>query len=197
MNAVVYDAEIVKCIPSRGEPIDPALQYCAGWQDHANMGIAVVCAYDLLEEQPRIFLEDNLAAFAALAGQRQHVIGFNSSRFDDQLLAANGVEVITTYDVLAELRAVVRDPRAPGRKLDDICRVNLGAEKTGSGALAPVLWQRGKRGAVIDYCMRDVMLTVGLVRKLPSLIDPVSGRRVWLRTLPGMRREPELAEAGR
>jgi hypothetical protein len=183
VNAIVYDVEIARGIPDGREAPDPALEYCAGWHDHAHMGIAVVCAYDLVEEQPRIFLEDNLAAFAALAGAREHVIGFNSQMFDDRVLEAHGIRVRTTYDVLQELRAVVRNPRAPGRKLDDICRVNLGSQKSGSGALAPVLWQRGQRGAVVDYCMRDVMLTVALVRKLPTLIDPVTGHRVTLRGL--------------
>jgi hypothetical protein len=48
------------------------------------------------------------------------------------------------------------------------------------GDLAPVEWQRGNRGAVIDYCMRDVMLLWRLIEKLPELIDPVTGKTVSL-----------------
>ena len=36
--------------------------------------------------------------------------------------------------------------------------------KTGSGTHAPILWQRGHTGAVIDYCLQDVALTAKLFR---------------------------------
>jgi hypothetical protein len=31
--------------------------------------------------------------------------------------------------------------------------------KSGTGELAPVLWQQGRHMDVVDYCLRDVMLT--------------------------------------
>jgi hypothetical protein len=31
--------------------------------------------------------------------------------------------------------------------------------KSGNGALAPILWQRGQVGEVIDYCLNDVHIT--------------------------------------
>jgi hypothetical protein len=64
--------------------------------------------------------------------------------------------------------------------LDDIAIANLGAQKSMHGELAPVEWQRGNRGAVIDYCLRDVMLTLRLIEKLPVLMDPVSRKLVTL-----------------
>ena len=185
-DIVVYDIEIVKCIPDRKKPNDPTLEYCGGWNDRSGMGISVLCAFDTREQMPRIFLADNLAEFGKLIEGRT-VAGFNNQGFDDPLLAANGITVGDSYDLCYEMRAAVGEPRAftfgvtkGGRRLDDLANANLGAQKSMHGDLAPVEWQRGNRGAVIDYCMRDVMLTWRLIEKLPSLIDPVTGKTVTL-----------------
>lgn len=190
LDLVVYDIEIVRCIPDRKLANDPTLEYCAGWEDHAHMGIAVLCAFDTREQMPRIFLLDNLKEFAELIVGRC-VAGFNNRGFDDKLLAANGVTVGDSYDLLCELRAACGEPRTytygvtvGGRTLDAIAVSNLGARKTMHGELAPVEWQRGNRGGVIDYCMRDVVLTLRLLERLPALVDPVTRRTVTL-ALPG------------
>jgi hypothetical protein len=46
-----------------------------------------------------------------------------------------------------------------GFKLDDIARSTLRMGKTGEGAKAPIDWQNGLYGSVINYCMQDVALT--------------------------------------
>lgn len=179
-NCIVYDIEIARCIPDRGKPNAPDLSYCLGWDDHAGMGIAVLCAFDLLDGMPHVFLADNLDAFATLIDGRT-VAGFNNRGFDDKLLAANDITVGASWDLLCALRLAVGEPETftrgvtkGGRTLDALASVNLGVTKSMDGGLAPVEWQRGNRGAVIDYCLRDVMLTVALLRKLPTLIDPVT-----------------------
>jgi hypothetical protein len=179
---VVYDLEIVRCVPQRGEPRDPQYQYCEGWHDKAGMGISVIGALDLRTWTPRVFLEDNFSDFVALCADVGQVVGFNSISFDDAVCAAAGLDVQTTYDLKAEFLAACPDRKA-GRRLDDIARANLGVGKSGSGADAPKLWQRGMYGQVIDYCLTDVRHTAMLVTMLPELIDPVSGRRIVLRDL--------------
>lgn len=62
-----------------------------------------------------------------------------------------------------------------------------GMSKTGTGSLAPKLWQEGKRQEVIDYCLNDVTLTykllnLGLDGKLK---DPNTGKSLKLRPLGG------------
>ena len=37
MGYLIYDLEIVKAIPDRNKPNEPGIEYCAGWDDHANM----------------------------------------------------------------------------------------------------------------------------------------------------------------
>lgn len=181
---LVYDLEIVKAIPSTREPRLDGIDYCAGWNDHANMGVACLCAYDYQTDRYRVFTEANLADFAKLASERL-VIGFNSIGFDDKVVNAAvpeaGNAVQSGYDLLVEMW--VAAGLAPtfqmgthgGFGLDATCTRNLGSKKTGNGALAPVMWQRGEIGAVIDYCMEDVRLTKKLLDRIlraGKLLDP-------------------------
>lgn len=180
---IVYDIEIARCIPDRRAPRDPALDYCEGWHDHANMGIAVLCAFDTRSQHPRVFLADNLDAFGQLIRDRC-VVGFNNDSFDDRLLEVHGMAPVRSWDLLVAARQAVGEPSRftpgltrGGRKLDDFAAFNLGIQKSMHGELAPVEWQRGNRGAVIDYCLRDVMLTRALVDLAVDgkLMDPPSG----------------------
>lgn len=202
-DVVVYDAEIKRCIPDKNSYLRPNLEYCAGWGDFPNMGISVVCAFDFRERMPRIFLADNLHQLGPMFMGRC-AAGFNNIGFDEKLLEANGIKlpladgtgkVLPSFDLHRAVRKAVGDPETgpctPGRKLNDLARVNLGSVKTGSGALAPVEWQNHKYGYVIDYCMRDVILTARLIERLPVLVDPVTGEDLWI-DAPWITDEEEL-----
>jgi hypothetical protein len=180
---IIYDSEIKKAIPEEGFARIEDVDYCAGWQDFPNMGIAVIGAYDYATAEYRVFLDDNLGEFHALAGQTDVVIGFNNWQFDDQLCAANAILIPEekSYDLLAEIwRAAglstnYHKSDHSGRGLQAMSLANGGPSKTGQGALAPVDWQQGKYGKVIDYCLHDVYLTkrlVDLVLRNGSLVDP-------------------------
>lgn len=172
---IVYDCEIEKGILGRDELPLEGIEYCRGWKDFGGMGISCIGAYDYLTDQYRVFCRDNFNEFEELADCRQAVIGFNSIAFDNPLLAANGIEICAdrAYDVLVEvwiaagLGPTFEYPTHLGFGLEQLCQANLGIGKTGHGAQAPVLWQTGKIGSVIDYCLRDVWLT----KKLVDLID--------------------------
>jgi hypothetical protein len=190
-STIIYDCEIIRCIPPA---VKPDLEYCRGWSDHANMGISVIAVYDYLSKNYRVFLEDNFGEFADLAGSRDEVIGFNSLAFDDKLCAAHGIEVKTTYDLLCEVRAASGQPREyvygrtrRGYSLEALARANLGTGKSGSGALAPELWQRGQRGAVISYCLGDVALTKRLFDRRAELVDPTGRGMLTLKEPEGWR----------
>ncbi|MBS1188942.1 MAG: hypothetical protein H6R10_734 [Rhodocyclaceae bacterium] len=177
---IVYDIEIKRAIQAPGEERIPGIEYAEGWHDHAGMGIACICAFDLIEQRYRVFQDDNLDAFADLVEKRPHVVSFNGHRFDDLVCQAAGIDIPAekSVDIAARIWAAAgcatgRHPKGLG--LDDLCRINGIGGKTGDGALAPVLWQQGKRGAVVDYCLADVKLTLGLYRRLAwvgGCIDP-------------------------
>ena len=189
MRAIIYDCEIVKGIPGKSPDWKPApgIEYCEGWHDHANMGISCICAYDPGEMRAYVFLKDNLDAFSRLAASASVLIGFNNIAFDDRLLAANGVEMpdpeeVPRFDILAETWENLGMGRQYGGAdyngygLDPMAKANLGNWKTGDGAFAPVLWQMGLIGTVIDYCQHDVSLTARLanmIEKTGHLNNPL------------------------
>lgn len=187
MRVVVYDAEIIKCIPpKKGEVKSPDLEYCDGWRDFENMGISCICAYDSFEKRYRVFLKDNFPIFQALIDNSDLLVGFNNIPFDNNLLRANGIHINDDkcYDLLREqwraagLGDEFRYPSHVGFSLDATAKANLQEAKTGSGALAPIQWQRGNYGDVIDYCLMDVTLTsrlFALVRLEGELVDPRDG----------------------
>jgi hypothetical protein len=178
---VVYDLEIIRGIPKKGEPRSPDIEYCSGWDDHANMGVACLCAFDggavlTGEVLPyRVFTDPTAwRDFLHMVFRRPWPTtfwGYNNVRFDNKVLAASGWDVPRLCgDLLAELWAhagLSRDKYSRkshgGYTLDNVAKVNGLGGKSGSGGHAPILWQRGFHGRVIDYCLKDVALTTKLV----------------------------------
>ena len=180
MGYLIYDLEIVKAIPDRNKPNEPGIEYCAGWDDHANMGVSVIGAYDTEEARFRVFTQESFGEFAALAEERL-LVGFNSIHFDDRVLKHVGVNVETTYDILQAMWVVAglgrefQYPSHVGFGLAATAKANGLGSKTGWGGYAPVQWQRGEYGSVIDYCLEDVRLTwklLEIVRLNGKLRDP-------------------------
>ena len=171
---IIYDCEIIKAVPQRNEERLSDIEYCDGWDDVENMGISVICAYDYETERYRTFLEDNSKEFQALVDDADLVIGFNSLKFDNTLCRAHGLSVPDekSYDLLVEiwkgagLGPKFEYPSHVGFGLDVCSKANFGTEKTHHGALAPVDWQRGNYGVVIDYCLNDVKLTKDLIDRV-------------------------------
>lgn len=180
---LIYDTEIAKAIQAKGEAKLPGVKYCKGWTDYAGMGVACVCAYDVNEARYRVFMQDNLQAFGELARSHDWVLGFNSISFDDNVMRAAGVEWNWSNSVdLARLiwraagYAEREHPR--GMSLDALCKANGLGGKTGNGLMAPVMFQNGDIGGLIDYCLADVALTLKLYRLVVwsgGLRDPRNG----------------------
>lgn len=168
---IIVDVEIEKAIPSRNEAPVPGIEYCEGWRDFAGMGLSVVCTYDITTHLSRVFLKEDLSAFADYI-RGKPTAGFNTKRFDLPLLREHGVAVDfgpsaqgMHYDILEAIwLSLDLDPDKfnyrthGGWGLDAVCQATLGIAKTGHGALAPVWWQQGQRGKVIDYCLNDVWM---------------------------------------
>lgn len=188
-NYVIYDCEIIKCIPTKEARFDD-YEYCDGWHDHANMGISVIGYYQSHVDSYHAIVSSDLHNFpVVVAGCK--IVGFNSRSFDDRLMAANNMPVKTDYDLLEEVRIAAgfaahysSVPKGYSYSLDAIARAN-GMAKTGSGALAPQLWQQGKHQEVIDYCLMDVKITKTLLDlgMAGKLIDPNTGSKLQLKSI--------------
>ena len=106
---IVYDIEIVKAIPDRKYANTPGIEYCAGWRDFAGMGIAVLCAIDLVELVPRVFLADNMDEFKRWSEGRV-LCGHSNHAFDDEILKATGNWTAAgSWDLLRHLRGDLAD----------------------------------------------------------------------------------------
>lgn len=183
MKTIVYDIEIKKAIEDKKSPRLDGIEYCAGWGDHAGMGISSVAVYEYVTDRYRVFMSDNISEFQHLVDDADLIVGFNSIPFDNAVCRANGINVPDekSYDLLREIWAAAglgprfTYPSHMGFSLDAVAAVNLGANKSGNGALAPVQFQRGQYGSLIDYNLTDVWLTKRLydrARVLGFLRDP-------------------------
>lgn len=168
---LVYDLEIIKAIPDKKGGNLPGIEYCNGWSDHADMGISVIGAYDYWDDRYRIFCKDNFEKFGDLCDKHDCLVSFNGIGFDNKVLKENNIVVSEDkcYDILVEvwvgdgLKPVFEFPSHVGYGLDAICKANFDDHKSGHGALAPVQWQKGEIGEVIDYCINEVKLTKNLL----------------------------------
>lgn len=183
MKILIYDCEIIKAIRDPKKVDLAHIEYCNGWDDYENMGISVIGVNFISEEGDGVFSHNNtlnrdlgIKAFQQGLDVADVLVGFNNQSFDDKLIKANGFtipECIVNYDLVAEIwegaglgRTFVY-PTHAGFGLDAICKANGLGEKSGDGATAAVLWQKGKHQEVIDYCENDIRLT----RKLFDLIQ--------------------------
>ncbi len=167
---IIIDVEIEKGILGRGEVPIEGIEYCNGWRDFANMGVSVACTYDTDTHLSRAFFKEELLQLQEHCDGKI-TAGFNTKRFDLPLLKAHGVEIDSSnhFDMLERIWITLGlDPDAfyfkthGGWSLDNITQATFGIGKSGSGAMAPVWWQQGKRGQVVDYCLRDVWLEAKL-----------------------------------
>jgi len=191
MSYLVYDCEILNAIPGGSEGEYDDISYCSGWGDFGGMGISVIGYYraDVHEYGYAIIdgTKSGKKLFRTLVKKLPYVIGFNSRAFDDVLCRFNDIEIHTTYDLLEEVRAASGQPKqyTPGvtRKgydLDSLAKANLSKGKSGKGDKSPILWQRGAKEEVIDYCLNDVRLTHELWLKRQSLKDPTDNKLLSL-----------------
>lgn len=166
----IFDTEIKNLIPPKNSAdCKVGFNYCAGWEDYAGMGIAVIGVWDYTSDTSRIFGEDDLPEFQKFVDSHDVAIGFNNNRFDNNVLRAGGVVIQPdkSYDILAEIYSALGSYQK-GCRLDNVVKANFpnSAGKTGNGADAPMFWQKGLHARVIDYCLNDVRLTKMLVDRI-------------------------------
>lgn len=153
-NIIIYDLEIK----------NPIENCSKGWNSHDEMGISVGCAFDYRDMRYRVFMDDNMQALVDRLNEIDTlIVAFNHVGFDNKLLRASGFnlktdEQLMNYDMLYISRegADTLTSFVKGFKLDDHLRARNLPLKTSEGAIAPLLWQQGKIGALIDYCLNDV-----------------------------------------
>lgn len=197
-NALVVDIETAKAIlnTKRGEQpeINPATgksyEYVTAFDDHSNPP-AVVGVWDCSgESKPvRFFFAEQFDELRKLIERREWIVTFNGDGFDLPKLARAGVEVPKWKSL--DLATLLKEATGEFCALGALAESNLvGVGKSGSGADAPLMWQRyiadpkkyfGDIWSLIDYCNHDVWLTWRLYMtalKLGGLKHPKTGTRI-------------------
>ena len=134
-----------------------------GWRRIRDFGLAVAVTIDDRGAQ-RSWEEPEAGALIEYLEGFPHVVGFNSLRFDCEVMTAYG-PVDTLRERSLDLLAAIRSEtgRRRGLSLQNIARTMFGQEKTlEDGTEAVRLWRTGRpedRQRVIDYCAQDVALT--------------------------------------
>lgn len=192
VNAILFDIEIENAIQGRNEQRIPGIRYCNGWDDYKGAGIAVIGVYCYADGSTHVYAKDNIDEFVKLATSADLCIGYNNLRFDNAVIrACLGLDLDNkTYDLLREIWVAAglapefSYPSHVGYGLADVSQSNGGPPKTGHGAMAPVLFQQGKIGQLIDYCLADIWLTrrlVDQVRRGVPIACPKTGQLLNVR----------------
>ena len=113
MKTLIYDCEIIRCIPTRNGYHEPGLEYCEGWQDFENMGISLIGAWLSWNNSVVIYPGSAFSKFQKDVDTADLIVGFNSLSFDDKLCQANGIKVKTDYDLLQEVWAAAAGRSVP------------------------------------------------------------------------------------
>lgn len=183
---LIYDCEIINAIPAPAGDVKTGINYCEGWGDFAGMGVSIIGTYDYIDQLPRVFFQDNFEAFQRLASQRRPLVGYNNDRFDFKLLQANSVAIHDdSYDVLKQIWKA--SGRRGGYRLEQVALANGCQVRMSDGANAPIAWQRGEIGWVVNHCLADIFALkhlVDLVLHGEPLVDPTTGSAELVLPLP-------------
>lgn len=202
---LIYDIEIINCIPEKGKPNNSEYTYCKGWHDHSNMGISVIGVYDgeaffcfsdslILVANNSMFADKSIninlfVDFMKAFRKDTPIGGFNNFNFDDKVIqSVCNLPFESDFDLLQKIRVAAYgstewsdQPKGFCYSLDAIAKAN-GMTKTGHGALAPQQWQDGKYDEVIAYCLNDCRITYDILclALKGELIDPNTGNKLQI-----------------
>lgn len=130
-----------------------------GWHRAHKMGVSVAVLYDSLNDEFLSYAQDELEDMFARMASVQLIIGFNTLRFDYQVLQpfANGrnFRQWPNLDILAHIHKRLNYRVS----MDNLAQATLGAAKSSDGLQALKWWKEGKIEEITRYCLQDVALT--------------------------------------
>jgi DEAD/DEAH box helicase domain-containing protein len=132
-----------------------------GWQRAERMGMSVGVVYDSMLDGFATYFEDEADKLVRHLLEAQLVVGFNSRRFDYQVLSAyTDVELwaLPSLDILEE----IKDRLGYRLSLNRLIEHTLGCSKSSDGLQALSWYKQGKIREIADYCRKDVELTRNL-----------------------------------
>lgn len=173
IDHVVVDVEIQKQIGQDG----------LGWDDTDKLGVACAVVYEYKTDRFRVYghTAEELEALRRRLTEADRVSGYNIWKFDFPViwglagrLRAEHMKA-KTNDLLRRIwQGLGHDPDVFNKSthgnwgLDVVAKGTLKAPgKIANGAQAPIWYQQGKYGPLINYCVDDVTLE----RDLTDFVD--------------------------
>lgn len=144
-SPIVFDVETQRIFQEVNNEID-------------KLGVSVVGVYDYADGTFKTFFEKDLPQLFQLFENASILIGFNSNKFDLEVLKpyyVGNLAKFPTLDLLEEVQ------KSLGKRiaLDDLVKGTLGRRKEGHGFLAINYFREGKFAELAKYCQSDVRLT--------------------------------------
>lgn len=119
---------------------------------------SVIGAYVSWIDEYLAFMEDEAKDFIDLMKEADLIVGYNHLWFDLPVLqkySDYNLLDLPSYDIMVEAEKKIGFKL----KLDDLCKANLGTQKTDSYEVYKHYYAEKKWAPLIDYCMNDVKLT--------------------------------------
>jgi hypothetical protein len=146
-NIVYFDLETQKSADEVG-----------GWNHISRMGMSVGVLYSTSGGDYRIYSEKQVDKLIKDLQRADLVVGFNSLRFDYEVLhgyTALDLRQLPTLDMLLDLQARLQHRLS----LDAIASATFGVEKTAEGMQAIQWYKEGRLLDIAEYCCYDVKIT--------------------------------------
>lgn len=179
MNFVTFDIETYS--PSDSEKIDVN-----------EFRASVIGCYISWIDEYIAFLEEDVRDFISVLKKADLVVGYNHIWFDLPVLqkyADIDLLQLPSYDIMLQIEKKIGFKL----KLDDVCKANLGEQKTDSYEQYKNYYKDKNWLPLIDYCMHDVRLTNEIFNLILSegklkYKDLLDTREIFLdKPMPGQR----------
>lgn len=130
-----------------------------GWDKKSAMGISLGVTYSTATNTYEIFSEKRVAELVDLLTRADLVVGYNSRRFDYEVLMGYTILDLPHHLPTLDLLEVVEKAAGHRLSLDTVAQATLGVGKTGDGLDAIRWWREGKMMEIAEYCCFDVKVT--------------------------------------
>lgn len=146
-NIIVLDIETQKSFDEVG-----------GFRNLEALKVSLVGTYLYKTNEYRCFLENEIGELEKLLMEKPLVVGFNTRRFDFQVLKPYfkfNPDTLPQLDVMEEMTKVLGHRVS----LDSVAQATLGTKKSGSGLDAINYFRDGQLEKLKKYCLDDVRIT--------------------------------------
>lgn len=132
-----------------------------GWHKAHHMRVSCGVVYDSATDTYDVYMEDQVDQLIEHLKRFDAVVGFNSKQFDYNVLTGYSDFDFSTF-LSIDLLELVHKQLGFRLSLDHLAEQTLNLKKSGSGLDALEWWKEGKIQKIIDYCKKDVRITLDL-----------------------------------